>query len=247
MQVLEQSFLGLAQAAVPLTLPARLVCGPEAEGDWPVDRIRARLIHPSTRAELIQQTWHEVVRRSQVLGEPWGTVAVAMIAPALHRVLARTARPAQVERAELEQEGLTAVACALAGVAGAEGRVDWELCRAADRAVHRLVYAARRHALHEAHELDERDVRIGRLTAPSAGPAVGEAEETDELSVLAGAVRARVVGLAEARLIARTRLGGESMARLAAEHGVHVRRLYRHRAAAEAHLADHLRQQLRDE
>lgn len=64
--------------------------------------------------------------------------------------------------------------------------------------------------------------------------------------MLAGAVQARVVDVAEARLIARTRLGGEPMRRLAAERGVSVRQLYRHRSAAEQHLAAHLRRRLQD-
>ncbi|MCC5476432.1 hypothetical protein ACFV2N_08365 [Streptomyces sp. NPDC059680] len=65
----------------------------------------------------------------------------------------------------------------------------------------------------------------------------------DELTVLARAVQARVVDVAEARLIARTRLDGEPMSRLAAERGVSVRQLYRHRSAAEQHLAAYLRRQ----
>ncbi|GGR67454.1 hypothetical protein GCM10010252_01500 [Streptomyces aureoverticillatus] len=53
-----------------------------------------------------------------------------------------------------------------------------------------------------------------------------------------------MVDVAEARLIARTRLDGEPMHRLAEERGVSVRQLYRHRSAAEQHLIAHLRRQL---
>jgi hypothetical protein len=97
-----------------------------------------------------------------------------------------------------------------------------------------VVYAARRWAWWEA---GEPATYLGRLHTASS---VEMDEAADEHQVLAQAVRARVVGLAEAQLIARTRLHGESMQRLARERGVSCRQLYRHRAAAEERLAAHL-------
>ncbi|MEV3854984.1 hypothetical protein AB0J38_11730 [Streptomyces sp. NPDC050095] len=246
LQVLEQVFLALARDAVPLTLPAALVCGPEVEGDWPVDQIRARLAHPSTRPELREQTWAEVVRRAQSLGEPWSVVALAMALPALHRMLARLPRPAHLERAEVEQEALAALTGVLRDLDGQGARPDLEMFRAADRAVHRLVYSARRRV---AVEVDDSAVQLGRVNplAPTAPPHAGLGDVVDEHAVLARAVQARVVDVAEARLIARTRLGGERMQVLADERGVGVRQLYRHRSAAEAHLAAYLQRQLADQ
>ncbi|MFJ9174913.1 hypothetical protein [Streptomyces sp. NPDC102360] len=245
LQVLEQAFLGLARDAVPLTLPAHLVGGPEAEGDWPVDRVRARLAHPCTRPELREQTWGEVVRRAQTLGEPWTVVALAMALPALHRMLARLPRPAHLERAEVEQEALAALTGALHDLdLGRQGvRPDLEMFRAADRAVHRLVYAARRRAV---VEVDDRAVQLGRINplAPAAAGCPASSDVVDEHAVLARAVQARVVDVAEARLIARTRLDGERMQVLAVERRVSVRQLYRHRTAAESHLAAYLQRQL---
>ncbi|WP_353941169.1 hypothetical protein ABII15_05675 [Streptomyces sp. HUAS MG91] len=55
------------------------------------------------------------------------------------------------------------------------------------------------------------------------------------------------MSVAEARLIARSRLRREPMQRLADEQGVSVRCVYRHRAAAGKYLAAYLRQQLRTE
>ncbi|MCC5480928.1 hypothetical protein [Streptomyces barringtoniae] len=66
----------------------------------------------------------------------------------------------------------------------------------------------------------------------------------DELTALARAVQARVLDVAEARLIVRTRLDGEAMSRLAAERGVSARQLYRHRNAVEQHLAAYLRRRI---
>lgn len=235
---LEQTFLALAHGSEPLTLPAHLVCDEPDRAAWPVDRIRTHLAHPSTRADLREQTWREVVRRARDLGEPWDVVAVAMTVPVLRRMLARLARPVHLERAEVEQEALAAVATALRTVDPGVERLDRELFSAADRAVHRLVYAARRHAT---RETGANAVPLDHLCSTSQAD---HGEPVDELTVLARAVQARVVDVAEARLIARTRLDGEPMSRLAAERGVSVRQLYRHRSAAEQHLAAYLQRQL---
>ncbi|QHA07866.1 hypothetical protein GQF42_35330 [Streptomyces broussonetiae] len=235
---LEQTFLVLAHAAEPLTFPAHLVCDEPDRAAWPVDRIRTHLAHPSTRADLREQTWREVVRRARDLGEPWDVVAVAMTVPVLRRMLARLARPVHLERAEVEQEALAAVATALHTVDPGMERLDRELFSAADRAVHRLVYAARRHAT---RETGANTVPLDHLCSTSRAD---HGEPVHELTVLDRAVQARVVDVAEARLIARTRLDGEPMSRLAAERGVSVRQLYRHRSAAEQHLAAYLRRQV---
>ncbi|OIJ87103.1 hypothetical protein BIV25_39995 [Streptomyces sp. MUSC 14] len=237
---LEQSFLALAHGAEPLTLPAHLVCDAPDRAAWPVDRVRTRLAHPSTRPELREQTWREVVRRARDLGDPWDVVAVAMTVPVLRRMLARLARPVHLERAEVEQEALTAVATALRMVDPGAERLDRELFSAADRAVHRLVYAARRRATREtgAHAAP-----LHRLCSTDHA---GHGEPADEVTVLAHAVQARVVDVADARLIARTRLNGESMSLLAVERGMSVRQLYRHRSAAEQNLAPYLQGRLKE-
>lgn len=85
---LEQAFLALARGIDPLTFPAHLVCDDPDRAAWTVDRVRTHLAHPSTRAELREQTWREVVRRARDLGEPWGAVAAAMTVPVLRRMLA---------------------------------------------------------------------------------------------------------------------------------------------------------------
>ncbi|MFF5010588.1 hypothetical protein ACFY3G_48315 [Streptomyces phaeochromogenes] len=238
---LEQAFLALAHAVEPLTLPAHLVCDDPDRAAWPVDRVRTHLAHPSTRPELRQQTWREVVRRARELGEPWDVVAVAMTVPVLRRMLARLARPTHLERAEVEQEALAAVATTLHTVDRGVERVDRELFSAADRAVHRLVYATHRRALRETGQAAAHLDHLCSDAREEGG------ESVDELTVLARAVQAGVVDVAEARLIARTRLDGEPMQRLAAEHGVSARQLYRHRNAAEQHLTAHLRHRLQDQ
>jgi hypothetical protein len=248
---LEESFLALATGVKPLTMPAHLVCEEPEQPVLPVDQIRTRLAHPATASGLRKRTWCEVVRRAQRLGQPWDTVAVAMTVPVLRRMLARLARPAHLERAEMEQEALAAVATALSTVDAGAADVGRELFCAADRAVHRLVYAARRQA---ARETGPEAAHLGRLidppmqaSCPDTADVTEDGREGDEYAVLARAVQARVVDIAEARLIARTRLGGEPIRHLADERGVSVRQLYRHRAAAEQHLAAHLMGQSRQQ
>ncbi|UZJ33451.1 hypothetical protein [Streptomyces endophytica] len=224
--MLEESFLALATAPQPLTLPAHLICEEPEEDVLPVDQVRTRLAHAATSTALRERTWGEVIRRAQRLGEPWDTVAVAMTVPVLRRMLARLAYPAHLERAEVEQEALAAVASALPSVDANAVDAARELFAAADRAVHRLAYAARRRA---ERETGQDAAHLGRLAGPShradragchvAGHGAEVGEERDEYAVLARAVRARVVDLAEAQLIARTRLGGESMECLAVERG----------------------------
>jgi hypothetical protein len=248
LQALEESFLALATAPCPLTLPAHLVGEEGEQVVLPVDQVRTRLAHPATAPGLRERTWREVVGRAQRLGQPWDVVAVAMATPVLRRMLARLSRPAHLERAEVEQEALAAVAVAVRTVEVGTADVGRELFAAADRAVGRLVYAARCQAVREAGPLP---VHLGRLTDPAAPAGCQETpeayEDMDEYAVLARAVQAQVVDVTEARLIARTRLEGEPMQRLADERGVSVRQLYRHRAAAEQHLAAHLRGRLREQ
>jgi hypothetical protein len=247
---LEESFLALAASVEPLTLPADLVCEEPEQPVLPVDQVRARLAHPATSQVLRRRTWREVVRRAQELGRPWDTVAVGLSVPVLRRMLARLARPSHLERAEVEKEALAAVAVAVHEVDPQAADVGRELFAAADRAVHRLVYATCRRTVREVRPLT---AGLEELAVPTAmaGHCDGAGPEemdgpADEYAVLAGAVQARVVDVAEARLIALTRLVGEPMSGLAAERGVSVRQLYRHRAAAEQHLADHLKARLRE-
>ncbi|MFJ9618831.1 hypothetical protein [Streptomyces noursei] len=217
----------------------------------PIDQIRSRLAHAATSPTLRQHTWCEVVRRAQRLGDPWDLVAVGMTVPMLRRMLSRLACPAHLERAEVEQEALAAVTSAVSTVNAVAADVARELFATADRAVNRLVYAARRRV---EKETGHQAVHLGRLTRSAARTAcqavslgAGSGEASNEYAVLARAVGAGAVGVAEAQLIARTRLDGEPMQLLAEERGVSVRQLYRHRAAAEQQLAAYLHHQVRNQ
>jgi len=240
---LDEAFLALgAAAARPLTMPVLSEDG-RADGDWPVDRVRARLAHPGTTTSQRAAIWSEVVRRAQKLPEPWPLVAVGMTIPVLYRMLRRQQLPQRLERADAEQTALAAVATALPLLTDDHPEPHRSLFNAADREIHRLIKTTRKQERHECPvpirpntPAPERPDAEDRRT-PDGG------EERDEYAVLAVAVKAGVLKAHEAQLIALTRLRKKSVKDIAAQRGLAWRTLYRHRAAAESHLAAYLQRQ----
>ncbi|MFF9560341.1 hypothetical protein ACF1DY_31575 [Streptomyces albus] len=240
---LDEAFLALgAAAARPLTMPVLLDDG-RAAGTWPVDRVRARLAHPGTAAGQRALIWYEVTRRAQKLPEPWPLVAVAMTIPVLRRMLRRQQLPQCMERADLEQTALTAVATTLPSLTEDHPEPQRALFNAADREIHRLIYSARRQHRHEQPMAIRPDAPSPARSDAEDRNAPGGSEGRDEYTVLAAAVQAGVLKAHEAQLIALTRLEKKSVKDIAAQRGLVWRTLYRHRAAAEAHLAAYLGQQ----
>ncbi|MEV0093740.1 hypothetical protein [Streptomyces sp. NPDC050738] len=240
----DAAFLALADPTRPLTLPTALLQSVVEVDVLPVDQVRARLVHPSTRPEVRTRIWREVVRRAQVLGEPWSLVALGMAIPAVRRQLVRLPRPLTVwQLQEVEQEALTALAHAISTADVQAEALDWDLLRACDRAIHRLRRVEQRH--HRSEVLtDGSAVHLGRLDRRQISVTGTQehkgGEECDEYGVLAAAVDCRVIDVAEAQLIARSRLEGVAMGVLAGERGVSLRQVYRYRTAAEQRLAAHL-------
>ena len=239
---LDRAFLSLAQAGCPVSLPADVVVGEDGVGDvLSVDRVRAALAHPATEPAARTRIWREVVARAQRDGEPWGTVAAGLAVPVMRRMLCRLPRGGAVDRAEVEQEMLTAFLEAVRSVDVAEPELDRALLGAADRAGHRHVYAACRYARATArpvdHDAGEPPARDGQVSGPEAG-----GEHGHEYAVLVDAVRAGVITCLEAQVIGRSRLGGESMTALALERRMSRRHFYRYRADAEQRLGAFLRE-----
>ncbi|MEW2223286.1 hypothetical protein AB0939_29005 [Streptomyces sp. NPDC006990] len=215
-----------------------------AEGDWPVDRVRARLAHPGTTAAQRTLIWSEVVGRVRELGGPWPLVAVGMTIPVLRRMLRRQQLPRRLERADLEQTALAAVATALPLLAEDHPEPHRALFNAADRDVHRLINTARKQEQRERPVAVSPDGPAPAGNDAEEGTAADWGEERDEYAVLAEAVQSGVLKAQEAQLIALTRLEKKSVKEIAKQRGLAWRSLYRHRVAAEAHLAAHLRRQV---
>lgn len=224
----DATLLGLAAGPRPLTLPSVLLSESEPGAAWSVDRVRARMAHPSTPGAARGRVWAEVVRRRLAHGEPWGTVGVGLALPVLRRALARLPRPQELESCELEQEVLAAVAEQLTALTPDQEpeEIGLTLVRAGDRAAHRLVYAAMRERRLRPQPLEEQ-------TVPVALPC---GSQTQVFTVLERAMEAGVITAAEASLIAATRLDGQSPKECAHDAGISTRTLYRNRAAAEQRL-----------
>jgi hypothetical protein len=155
-----------------------------------------------------------------------------MAVPVLRRILCRLPRGGAIDPGELEQEVLAAFLAAVREADPREEELDRGLLGAADRAAHRYVHAACR---------DARALARGEGEAERHRPeALAVSPDGEEYGVLARAVRERVISCQEARVIARSRLGGESMTALAFELRKSRRNLYRYRAAAEERLAAYL-------
>lgn len=224
----DAALLGLAAGPRPLALPAVLLSESEPGAAWPVDRVRARMAHPSTPTAARARVWAEVVRRRLAYGEPWGTVGVGLTLPALRRALARLPRPQELESCELEQEVLAAVAEELAVLTPDDPpeEIGLALVRAGDRAAHRLVYATLRERRLRARALEEQRVP---LTLPGGS-------HTQVYAVLERAAAAQIITAAEAELIAATRLDGQRARQCAQSAGISTRTLFRNRSAAEQRL-----------
>ncbi|MBQ1123753.1 hypothetical protein [Streptomyces sp. B15] len=240
---LDEAFLALgAAAARPLTMPLLSDDG-RTKSDWPVDRVRARLAHPGATASQRALIWHEVVRRAQKLPEPWQLVAVGMTIPVLYRMLRRQQLPQRLERPDLEQTALAAVATTLPLLTSDHPEPHRALFNAADREIHRLVNAARKQERHECPVLISPDTPAPERPDVEDRNTPDHGEERDEYAVLAAAMQAGVLKAHEAQLIALTRLEKKSVKDIAQQRGHAWRTLYRHRAAAETHLAVHLQRQ----
>ncbi|MBQ1122222.1 hypothetical protein [Streptomyces sp. B15] len=180
--------------------------------------------------------WTEVIHRARHEGEPWELAALGFALPVLHRTARRRRRPHGVERLDLEQEILTATLGALRESTTTLGQPELTLFRAADSAAQRLLRSERRHGKRE-----EADAGTSSFQPADAGEVAGPGEGTSgsrhEYTVLADAVRSRVINVAEAQLIACTRLGDASVKELAAERGYTRRTLCRRRQDAEVRLA----------
>ncbi|WP_419994501.1 hypothetical protein [Streptomyces boninensis] len=237
LESLDAAFLALSGAASSGTLPVDSFIEEGGAVMLPIVEVRGRLAHPATPPEVRTRIWRAVVVRAHRCGEPWTTAAAGLAVPVLRRMLSRLVRASVADREELEQEMLTALLAELAVVDPADPLLDRRLLRAADRAGHRVAYAAMRAA---------RCVEL-RPELPVRGPGDGDGDDVgdgsrNEYTLLVAAVRAGVLTTYEAQLIACTRLAGASMSALAHSEagaaGAESRRrwLYRCRTDAERRL-----------
>jgi hypothetical protein len=237
LQVLDAAFAALSKSPTPVGLPAALL-GLEQQDEVSLDQVRRVLARRSTSVVLRARVWSVVLGRAREDGEPWTTVVVGLLVPGLWRLVGRMPHPVGVDEAEVQQEMLAAVLGELREVPADEEWPAQRLLRAADRAGHRVVYAAAKEC--------RRTVSLeAQLVSDRPASRVAGEVEGDEFQVLGRAVVAGVLTAEEAVLIARTRLEGAAVTTVAAELGgacpVAWRQLYRRRYDAEARLVAAIR------
>ncbi|WP_405806206.1 hypothetical protein [Streptomyces sp. NBC_01187] len=236
---IERTFRRLSRGPHGLTLPDPEAPGAKGtEAAWPLWQVRDWMVCQKPDSTARSGVWAEIIRRAQQEGEPWELAALGFALPVLHRTARRRRRPPGVERIDLEQEILTATLGALREPTTTPGQPELTLFRAADSAAQRLLRTERR------YERWEGDGGTSSVPPADAGEVASPGEGTSgmrhEFTVLADAVRSRVITVDEAQLIAGTRLGDASVRELAAERGYTRRTLCRRRQDAEVRLAEWL-------
>ncbi|WP_326807207.1 hypothetical protein OHB04_08465 [Streptomyces sp. NBC_01775] len=236
----ERTFRRLSRDPHRLTLPDPEASGAKGtEAARPLWQVRDWMVRQKPDSTARSQVWAGVIDRARREGEPWELAALGFALPVLHRTARRRRRPPGVERIDLEQEILTATLGALREPTTTPGRAELTLFRAADSAAQRLLRTERRHGGRE-------EAGGGTSSVPPAdagevaSPGEGTSGMRHEFTVLADAVRSRLITVDEAQLIAGTRLGDASVRELAAERGYTRRTLCRRRQDAEVRLAEWL-------
>lgn len=201
-------------------LPARPV---------PLDELRGRLLHRRCPQPLRDAVWAQLVTRSRTDGGAWTIGCVGVALPALTGIAARlTARFAGDPR-DVHAAVLTGFLAELAVIDLARPRITLRLRWAAYRAGH----ACLRESL-DAPTPSARAFHCAAAPVPSGHPDL----------VLARAVAAGAITVAEAELIGSTRLDDVPLAEAAARRGSGYEATKKARQRAEHRLAGYIREHL---
>ncbi|WP_239312822.1 hypothetical protein [Frankia sp. Cj3] len=222
---LRDCFALLVAGPAPLALDGALVAGlPDrlVALDELRDMLLARSCPPATR----DAAWAVVVRCSRRRGGAWTVGAAGMALPALRAVASRLGGHGYLDPADVQAEVLTGFLAALA-----TARLD--LPRIAVR-LRWAAYRAGLALLTQALETPHPDPDLFHTRAV-AQPWAGGPDD-----ILAGAVADGVLTVAEAGVIAATRLADVPVSAWAACHATPRRAAYRLRDRAERRLIDYL-------
>lgn len=222
---LERAFVLLTTEPRPLAfdgtgvvgLPDRLI---------PLDELRARLLHPSTRYATRDAALDALVERARAQGGAWTVGLAGVLLPGLRRAVTPLAAACPGKEADLEAEMLAGLLTALDRFPPGRPRPAGRLCGQAFDAAKRLLRA----------ELTER-ARPGH----DAGSAEPPKPYGHPDFVLAKAVAEGAVCADDAELIGATRLGEMSLADAAASWGLSYKAAERRRHRAETALVAWIR------
>jgi len=188
--------------------------------------IKAMLLHPTMAFDHRDAVIGELVARARFEGGAWAVALVGVLLPGLRRAVWPLVQMCPGKAADIEAEALAALLAAVAGCEPGRPRLASRLCWLARNAANRLLSA----------ELAERARPANDPVSAAPRQPWGHPD-----LVLDKAVRAGVVGAADAELIGATRLGDEDLADVAQDLGIGYGACLQRRRRAESALGAWLR------
>lgn len=219
---LERTFTLLVTGPCPLALDGREVPGLPAR-PVPLDELKARLLHPSTRFEVRDAIVSALVTHAQAEGGRWSVGLAGVLLPGLRRATWPLGQACPGKAADIEAEALAAFLGAVARCEPGRPRLAARLCWLARAGAQRLCHA----------ELAEQ-ARPGSEPVSAAPPRPWGHPDL----VLARAVRAGVICAADAELIGDTRIAGTALAEAAQRLGLGYWACHKRRRRAESALVE---------
>ena len=219
---LERTFALMATGPDPLALDGTGVAGLPHRA-IPLDELKARLLHPSTRFETRDAIVAELVTRAKADGGKWTVGLAGVLLPGLRGTVRALVQACPGKADDLEAEALAALLAAVARCEPGRPRLASWLRWQARKGATRLLRA----------EMAER-ARPGNEPVSAAPPRPWGHPDL----VLAKAVRAGVISVSDAELISATRLGDTDLAEAATALGIGYWACHKRRRRAETTLTE---------
>jgi hypothetical protein len=187
----------------------------------PFGELKAMLLHPTMGFAQRDAVIGELVAHARVEGGAWAVGLIGVLLPGLRRAVWPLAQMCPDRADDIEAEALAALLAAVARCEPGRARLASRLCWLARNAANRLLSS----------ELSERARPANDPVSAAPRQPWGHPD-----LVLDKAVRAGVIGGADAALIGATRLGDEDLADVAEDLGIAYAACHQRRRRAEATL-----------
>jgi hypothetical protein len=221
---LEKTFDLLVTGPNPLALDGTSLDG-LPDRAIPLGELKAMLLHPSVSFDVRDAVVDELVARSRAKGGAWTVGLAGVLLPGLRRAVWPLVQACPGKAADIEAETLAAFLAAVVRCEPGRARLASRLCWLARIGADRLLRA----------EVAER-ARPG--TDPVSAAPRRPWGHPD--LVLERAVRAGVIGAADAELIGATRIGDVELAEVANALGISYKACHQRRRRAESALVEWL-------
>jgi len=228
----EARFAQLTRDPAKLQVDGALIGQGLPERWIPLDELRAMLLHPSTPFAARDAALAFLVGLARTGGDDWQIGLLGVLAYGLRTTTARAARGYPGDPEEVDAEVVAGLLEAVASIDLGPGRVASRLLWAAFRRGHAVRVREQERVCREQPEGDA-------AAAPVPPAPAAEPEHVLALAQVAG-----VLAAAEVRLIARTRLGGVTLAEVAAEQRLAPATIRQRRWRAEQRLRHFLHREM---